>query len=158
MAAAPPARPNTWGSFKRSAKRVRGFFSRSEIMAPGKPAESTLEEADLSDAIAGGERKKGRKGAPRLKLTAELQALIKMDRKKGDFRFKKIVVRDGKVTVQVWISKMTETIIDQLKRAGLKISFKASTGKMVIGSIPIEKLEDLARLDCVLLVQPVPIG
>ena len=46
----------------------------------------------------------------------------------------------------------------KLEELGLKISFKASGGKLVIGSIDVKKLLELVKIPQVRLVEPLPVA
>jgi Ca-activated chloride channel family protein len=117
----------------------------------------SLDEADKEEAESRKIRPRAAKGHL-AKLSPRLRALVSLKTKTGDFRHGKIVVKDGKVTVQVWIEGLTDEMVVKLEKAGLKITFKASTGKTVIGSVEIAKLEDLVRLPFVKLIHPVPVS
>jgi Ca-activated chloride channel family protein len=63
-------------------------------------------------------------------------------------------IRDGKAEVQVWLTdKSTETFV-QLKELGFEVVLDAKNSKVIIGRLPIEKLEALARLKSVKYVSP----
>jgi hypothetical protein len=72
-----------------------------------------------------------------------------------DFKHGSVSVEQGRVLVQVWLESMSEVNLKNLEKMGFKISFKATGGKMVIGSIEVEKLEELAKLPEVKLIEPV---
>lgn len=63
-------------------------------------------------------------------------------------------IKDGKVLVQVWLKDSSEKALEELKKAGLEISFESSTTKMVIGRVEINKLEALAKLVSVVRIEP----
>ncbi len=88
------------------------------------------------------------------KLSEELVALVSMKDKPLDYSSGKVMVKDGRLTVQVWLSRSSEEIIKMLEEKGLKITFQASTGKMVIGSISVENLPDLEKITEVRLIEP----
>ena len=63
-------------------------------------------------------------------------------------------IRDGKAEVQVWLTdKSTETLA-QLKELGFEVVLDAKSSKVIIGRLPVEKLEALARLKFVKYVSP----
>jgi Ca-activated chloride channel family protein len=126
---------------------------------PGAPREEAkfTELADKEGSVEL-EKQERNKKQHLVKLASQLRTLISLKTKTGDFRHGKIVVTDGRVTVQVWIERLTKEIVKKLEKAGLKITFKASTGKTVIGAIEIDKLEDLVKLPFVKFVQPVPVS
>lgn len=171
MAPTPQAHaPSIQGRVKRLGRGfVSGVGDRLSRRA-GKPSHSgwSLSEAPMKAEVAeersqdhpAGDRETDlRDESPGLsKLAGELRALLEMKGKKGTYTAGKVRVTDGKVTVQVWISQATEKIFKRLKNAGLEISFKAGTGKTVIGVIEVEKLEDLVKLSEVILVEPVRVS
>ncbi|HJQ69777.1 MAG TPA: VIT domain-containing protein [Blastocatellia bacterium] len=63
-------------------------------------------------------------------------------------------VRDGKAEVQVWLADKSAETIAQLKRLGFEIVADPKSARMLIGRLPIEKLEALAALEKVRYVAP----
>jgi Ca-activated chloride channel homolog len=92
------------------------------------------------------------------KLSPDLAALVALKERPKDYAAGKVTVKDGKTTVQVWVAKTTDEVLEKLKAAGLEVSFTASTGKMVIGLIAVDKLEELAKISEVSLIEPVTAG
>jgi Ca-activated chloride channel family protein len=90
------------------------------------------------------------------KLTSDLRDLIEAVEKGQDTSKGKIRVKDGRVTVQVWLTQSNETILKALKEKGLTISFTATGGKLVIGAVEVKKLRELAKIAQVRLIEPLP--
>lgn len=88
------------------------------------------------------------------KLSDGLAELVKMQDKPLNWSKGKVTLKDGKVNIQVWLKRGGDTTLKKLKGMGLEISFTASTGKMVIGSISVEKLEALSEVDEVRFIEP----
>jgi hypothetical protein len=63
-------------------------------------------------------------------------------------------VRDGKAEVQVWLTEKSDEALAQLKSLGFEVMLDVKTSKLIIGRIPIEKLEALAKLKLVRYVSP----
>jgi Ca-activated chloride channel family protein len=63
-------------------------------------------------------------------------------------------VSNGNAEVQIWLTEKSKQAIDQLKQLGFEIILDSKTSRLVIGRIPIEKLEALGRLTVVRLVVP----
>jgi Ca-activated chloride channel homolog len=133
--------------------------------AAGEPMalreESKSVSADKNDEEAAWEKEKREDFKKTAKLAPELQGLadcLRLKGKGGKDLDGRLGVVEGEITVQVWVTKVTDELLEKLKEAGLEISFKAATGKMVIGSIAVEKLEDLAKLSEVRLIEPVKSG
>jgi hypothetical protein len=63
-------------------------------------------------------------------------------------------VRDGKAEIQIWLTEKTDSNLAKLKELGFEVVLDPKTSKLVIGKLPIEKLEALATLDFVRFVAP----
>jgi Ca-activated chloride channel family protein len=63
-------------------------------------------------------------------------------------------VRDGKAELQVWLTDKSSAAIEQLKRLGFEVVLDPKTAKLVIGRLPLEKLEALAELEFVRYIAP----
>jgi hypothetical protein len=92
------------------------------------------------------------------KLSPELAELVKMKEVPKDYSKGKVTVIEGKITVQVWVTTMNDDVLKKLEQVGLKITFKAATGKMVIGEVSVEKIEELSKLNEVRLIEPFAAG
>ena len=64
------------------------------------------------------------------------------------------LIRDGKAEVQVWLTEKTDETIAQLKELGFEVVSDANNSKIVIGRLPVEKLEALAKFKFVKYVAP----
>jgi Ca-activated chloride channel family protein len=131
MAVAPSAPAS-----EEKGRRVEGVF------LDAKKREAVRSEEDFSE--------------PPSKLSPELRDLGKLMKAKAalDFTHGAVRVEKGKVIVQVWLESMTADDLELLKKTGLEISFTATGGKTVMGSIAVEKLEELAKLKSVKFVEP----
>ena len=92
------------------------------------------------------------------KLAPELRALLERKDRPKDFTEGKVTVKDGKITVQVWLTRATDEVLKKLKEAGLEVSFTATTGKMVLGAVDVDRLSKLSGITEVQLIEPVPAG
>ncbi|HEU4390541.1 MAG TPA: VIT and VWA domain-containing protein [Blastocatellia bacterium] len=63
-------------------------------------------------------------------------------------------VTDGKAEVQIWLTGKSKQVIDQLRQLGFELVLDPKTSNLVIGRVPIEKLEALSRLNAVRYVAP----
>jgi len=63
-------------------------------------------------------------------------------------------VRDGKAEVQIWLADISTETLGQLKKLGVQILAMPKTANLVIGRVPIDKLEVLAELKSVRYVTP----
>jgi Ca-activated chloride channel homolog len=89
------------------------------------------------------------------KLHPSLYAVVERQNKQSpaaaeESRF----VRDGKAQVQVWFSEKSLENLAKLKELGFEIVLEPKSAKMVIGRLPIEKLQQLAELSFVRYVAP----
>jgi len=64
------------------------------------------------------------------------------------------LIRDGKVEVQVWFTEKTDETMAQLKELGFEVVSDAKNSKIVIGRLPVEQLEALAKFKFVKYVAP----
>ena len=88
------------------------------------------------------------------KFSKELQELLAMKDMPSNYTKGKIVVKDGQLNVQIWLSRSTDEIIKNLEEKGFKITFRASTGKMIVGIISLKQLADLEKIPEVIFVEP----
>ena len=86
------------------------------------------------------------------------RALVQRKDRPKDLTEGKVVVKDGKIVVQVWLTRATDDILKKLKEAGLEVSFTATTGKMVLGVVDVDRLSKLVEISEVRLVEPAPAG
>lgn len=63
-------------------------------------------------------------------------------------------IRDGKAEVQIWLNEKSDDTLAKLKELGFEIVLDPKSAKLVIGKIPIEKLEELTALKAVRYVAP----
>jgi len=63
-------------------------------------------------------------------------------------------IRDGKAEVQVWLTDKSNETLTQLKELGFEVVLNVKNSKVVIGRLPVEKLEELAKLKFVKYVSP----
>jgi len=56
------------------------------------------------------------------------------------------LVHNGRVEIEVWTTKRSVTLLDELKKMGFEAAAERSGGKVLVGQLPVEKLQDLAHL------------
>jgi hypothetical protein len=96
---------------------------------------------------------------PLSKLDASLLAMVDKKKEGKDFSPDESArLQDGKVMVQVWLADTKEETLAQLKELGFKSVAQPKSGHLVIGYVPVEQLEALAKLSVVRYVtlQPFP--
>ena len=63
-------------------------------------------------------------------------------------------IRNGKAELQIWLTDKSDEALAKLKELGFEVVLDPKTSKLVIGRLPIEKLEALADLKFVRYVAP----
>jgi Ca-activated chloride channel homolog len=63
-------------------------------------------------------------------------------------------VRDGKAEVQVWFTRKSDALRLKLKELGFEVVFDSPDSSLMIGRIPMEKIELLADLELVRYIAP----
>jgi hypothetical protein len=63
-------------------------------------------------------------------------------------------IRNGKAEVQIWLTEKSAINLAKLKELGFEVILDNKSSKLIIGRLPIEKLETLARLKFVKYVSP----
>lgn len=135
--------------------------SLSAMRADTKAAEVAF-DLDSSVAVKGDEAKETpemrRVRFVKQRLDKTLQELLEKYRKSGasgDYSIPgKLVVKDGKVEVMVWVKDGSKEKLAELEKLGLVDHAWARPGKILIGWIAISKLEDFAQAEFVARVSP----
>jgi Ca-activated chloride channel family protein len=126
--------------------------------APAQPqveAADTAEADDDADGQADNLTEAQRKEIlVQRKLAKALQSLTDKLDGQGNYRAGNVIVRDGKVTVAVYLSKLDDEVRKALRAAGLTIELESAPAKMVLGTIAVDKLDELALVDAVRSVDP----
>ncbi len=63
-------------------------------------------------------------------------------------------VHNGKAEVQVWLIDKSPETINTLKGLGFEVVLDPKSAKLIIGRVPLKKLEALVRLKSVRYVTP----
>ena len=63
-------------------------------------------------------------------------------------------VRNDKAEVQIYLTEKSDEVLAQLKELGFEVVLNPKSSRLVIGRVPIEKLEALAKLKFVRYVSP----
>ena len=63
-------------------------------------------------------------------------------------------VHNGKAEVQVWLNEKTDEGLAKLKELGFEVVLDAKNSRLIVGRLPVEKLEALAELNFVKFVSP----
>jgi len=63
-------------------------------------------------------------------------------------------VRNGKAEVQIWLTDKSAETLAKLKELGVEVVLDAKNSNIIIGRLPIDKLETLSTLKFVRYVAP----
>jgi Ca-activated chloride channel family protein len=120
------------------------------LRLPPAPMEAAAEsEADG--------RRADREPSPEDKLAPELRGLAEKlanEGTDGNLTVGKIQIRDGQIEVRVRLTDLSDEVLSKLTELGFKELAQAKSVNLVIGTIDVEKLEALAKLDAVRRVDP----
>jgi Ca-activated chloride channel family protein len=125
---------------------------------PNVPPSVSVTAIDAEDAISiqplTPEEKQRQK--LRTKLHPALVTVIERLKKKNPLPTADEItfVREGKAEIQIWLSDKSPENLAKLKELGFEVILDPKTSKLVIGRLPIEKLEALAALDFVRFAAP----
>ncbi len=132
---------------------------------PAGPRGVVAEEAafDLGDWVTALEEKmtpeEKREFRLKTRLAEELHGLaqkVAQEGQDGNLTIGNVEVKEGLVKVAIWLADDSEENLAKLKELGLQIMGQAKSVRMVIGKLPVDKLEEAALLDFVRLVEPAP--
>jgi len=65
-----------------------------------------------------------------------------------------VFISNGKAELQIWLTDKSDATIGQLRKLGFEVILNPQSSKLIIGRLPIEKLEALAELEVVKYVSP----
>ena len=91
-----------------------------------------------------------------LKVHASILELINRLKNKNEPRISNWAnfVREGNAEVQVWLTKKSDAARVKLKELGFEVVLDSPNSTLMIGRLPMEKLELLAELEFVRYVSP----
>jgi Ca-activated chloride channel family protein len=92
----------------------------------------------------------------RQKLNVSLLAVVeKLQRKETlSAADERGFIRNGKAEVQVWLTDKSPASLAKLKELGFEVVLDAKSSTLIIGRLPVEKIETLAQLSFVKYVSP----
>ncbi len=143
-------------SAKSTSQRAAGGGGRGGSGVPNVPPAMAVTIADATEPL--------RIISPEEKHLAQLRArlhpsiLAVIDRLKNksataapdEAKF----IRDGKAEVQIWLTDKSEETLAKLKELGFEVVLDPKSAKLIIGRLPIEKLEGLVELKTIRYVAP----
>jgi hypothetical protein len=137
----------------RGALGAAGLGKR--LAAPARPGSArpladAAPKTEAEDAAAA----EGPSGAraepsPEAKLAPELRGLaekVAKEGKNGNLTVGKLKVKAGRVEIRVQLTALTDDVVAKLKKLGFKELGRAKSVKLLIGTIDVKQLEELAKL------------
>jgi Ca-activated chloride channel homolog len=146
------------GIFGRDDQQVAGFRRRamqpaakmSQNLLGGVVAQEAYRAAPVMTDRLEEDRSTISLNEPLPKLDVSLLAMVEKKKEGKDFSpDESAKLQDGKVMVQVWLADTKDETLSQLKVLGFKSVAQPKSGHLVIGYIPVEQLEALAKLSIV---------
>jgi len=142
--------------------RGRGAGTAGRMAPPPQAAaKREVQRAGIALDLAEGAEEAGEAigdSSPELKLAEPLRGLaskVETDGKDGNLTIGELKVVDYKVDVMIFLSDVTEDTLTALKELGFVQTGESKAIKLLIGTIDVRKLDDLAKLDAVIRVKPV---
>ena len=95
--------------------------------------------------------------AVRAKLAPELRDLARMLATAGTatLRAGNLRVENGQVKIRVKLSNVSDQVLAEMKKLGFQEASRSAAENQVVGTIPVSRLEDLARLQEVQRIEAV---
>ena len=130
-----------------------GMAAPPSLQAPALPAQPGMAPAEAADRLESGFKQPAKmKLAPELRdLPKKLAALGGIG---GSLRIGRLQIHAGRVAIRVQLTDLSDEVLAKLKKLGFKELGRAKSVKLLIGTIHVSKLEDLARLEEVRRVDP----
>jgi len=149
------------GSASADAFALRPSANRSAAAASGglvaRKTES-LSETQLSDKeSAAAVTAPAAPPDPTLKLDESIRGLaekVQKDGKDGSLKAGNVTVAGFKVDVMVYLADVSEKTRAALKRLGFEQTAESKAVRLLVGTIDVRNLADLAKLDAVIAVKP----
>lgn len=135
--------------------------SAPPLPAPNQPVQRRMARpraARMSGgAMSSGVAMSDTRGQSRFpKLDPALAAVVERLRNRNagastnDARF----VRDGRATIQILLTQKTASALAALRRLGFEVTLNPADSRVIVGRLPLERLEQLAALDFVQYIAP----
>ncbi len=142
------------------SRRTRGLRGvRTADLAESESLEADVRFMGLDEDIKWDEMDDSAKDAVlRRKLSEVLRALaakVAKEGKNGNLTVGKLEVIKWKVDVMVFLRNLSDETLEALEKLGFTKTGESKTVKLLIGTIDVRKLEDLAKLGAVIRVKSV---
>jgi hypothetical protein len=91
------------------------------------------------------------------KLAPSLQRLLATGGDMTDYTAGAVHVKGGLITVKIWLTRPpNEKLLEELNKLGAKIQSTHARKKLIIATVQVTRLEALAQLTAVRLIEPAP--
>ena len=152
-------------TFSGGVSSVSGNFFQAGGLAALAPGSNSSGKPALGVGGAKGGVRQGAATAEEIRHAELLQKLhhsllLVVERVRSKGRYgpssieRRFVSADDKAEVQIWLTEKSDIIVAKLKELGVEVVLDSQSAKLVVGRLPIEKLEMLARLPFVKYVSP----
>ena len=131
-----------------------GSFGKtpSPSVAPSAIVLAELSDEDTLKLLSPAEKKRA---AIEAKLHPSILAVVdRLKNKSAAGTDEAKFIRDGRAEVQVWLTDKSAESLAALKGLGFEVLLDPKSAKMVIGRLPVERLETLAELSFIRYVSP----
>ncbi|MDQ7826669.1 MAG: VIT domain-containing protein [Candidatus Eremiobacteraeota bacterium] len=148
----------------KGAMKMRAYNAPSSMAGPagsGSGAARMNKMAMPSQGYLSGDESRYTPPAkkPEEKLASSLKDIAsKVKAGGGTYVTAQVEVRGGKIPLIVTVTHLSKKVLADLKAAGLKIATYSAGQKVVTGTLPVEKLDDLAKLPAVEKIEPLTGG
>lgn len=141
---------------RAQAVRSRGRIARTPAPPPNMAPTVTSVDASPPEALNSVPRPEVQSAELQRKLHRSVLAVVEKLQKKEPLSSSDEAgfIRDGKAEVQVWLSDKSSESLAQLKELGFEVVLDAKGSNIIVGRLPVEKLEALAKLKFVRYVAP----
>jgi Ca-activated chloride channel homolog len=150
------------GTLKSKApagRRMRGAGGGGSLVAPppnSAPTVLSVTASELRDEDSKSLKEQQQRAELRQKLHRSVLVVVEKLQKKEALSTADEAgfIRNGKAEVQIWVTEKSAESLATLKELGFEVVLDAKTSKLIIGRLPIDKLETLATLKFVKYVSP----
>jgi len=148
------------------APAATGAVAGKEVVERKKEAKAegtvalgdTLAKVESLDAAAGAVDAPAAAPDPLAKLDDSIRGLadkVEKEGKSGSLTAGGVAVENYKVDVMVYLSDTSQKTLDALKQLGFEVAAESKAVRLLVGTIDVRKLADLANLEAVVSVKPV---
>ncbi|HEV7858450.1 MAG TPA: VIT and VWA domain-containing protein [Pyrinomonadaceae bacterium] len=147
------SKPKTENRMMRRGRGGNTGGGRGGVASMGKlPAANTVDQPEALRVSPEEQRQQQLHAKLHPAVLALVQRLNKKEAQPGADEAK--FVHEGKAELQIWLTDKSPEVLEQLKQLGFEIVLDPKTAKVIIGRLPVDKLEALAGIKAVRYVSP----